>query len=150
VGNYTVAVKHKPRYINEDLCTGCQDCISQCVFKEPKFMDEFNEGLGKRKPVYIPFPQATPQLVLIDPDVCSCRCVIRVLTRVERRSSAPPEPSVLLTAAVAPFRTIRSSAERLTALTRHPRHLSSETSFHSSGTRVTTRTPTGTRTTLPC
>jgi heterodisulfide reductase subunit A len=70
VGNYTVQVKRKARYIHEDLCTGCQDCISQCVFKEPKFLDEFNEGLGKRRPVYIPFPQATPQVVLIDPEVC--------------------------------------------------------------------------------
>ena len=70
VGNYTVQVKRKARYIDEDLCTGCQDCITQCVFKEPKFEDLFNEGLGKRKPVYIPFPQATPQVVLIDPEVC--------------------------------------------------------------------------------
>ena len=70
VGNYTVTVKRKPRYINEDLCTGCQECIANCVYKEPKFPDEFNEGLGKRKPVYIPFPQATPQVVLIDPEVC--------------------------------------------------------------------------------
>ena len=70
VGNYTVTVQRRPRYINEDLCTGCQECISNCVYKEPKFHDEFNEGLGKRKPVYIPFPQATPQVVLIDPEVC--------------------------------------------------------------------------------
>jgi heterodisulfide reductase subunit A-like polyferredoxin len=40
----------------------------KCVFKEAEVPDEFNEGLGKRKPVYIPFPQATPQVVLIDPD----------------------------------------------------------------------------------
>ena len=70
VGNYTVTVKRKPRYVNEDLCTGCQECIANCVYKEPKFADEFNEGLGKRKPIYIPFPQATPQMVLIDPEVC--------------------------------------------------------------------------------
>jgi heterodisulfide reductase subunit A2 len=70
VGNFTVTVKRKPRYVNEDFCTGCQECISNCVYKEPKFADEFNEGLGKRKPVYIPFPQATPQMVLIDPEVC--------------------------------------------------------------------------------
>ncbi len=70
VGNYTVTVKRKPRYIIEDLCTGCQECIANCVYKEPKFTDEFNEGLGKRRPVYIPFPQATPQVVLIDPEVC--------------------------------------------------------------------------------
>jgi heterodisulfide reductase subunit A len=70
VGNFTVTVKRKARFINEDLCTGCQECIAHCVYKEPKFRDEFNEGLGKRKPVYIPFPQATPQTVLIDPEVC--------------------------------------------------------------------------------
>ena len=70
VGNYTVTVKRKARYINEDLCTGCQECIASCVYKEPKFTDEFNEGLGKRKPVFIPFPQATPQVVVIDPAVC--------------------------------------------------------------------------------
>jgi heterodisulfide reductase subunit A len=70
VGNYTVTVKRKPRYINEDLCTGCQECLAGCVYKEAKFPDEFNERLGKRKPVYIPFPQATPQVVVIDPEVC--------------------------------------------------------------------------------
>jgi heterodisulfide reductase subunit A len=70
VGNYTVTVKRKPRYIVEDKCTGCQECIANCVYKEPKFRDEFNEGLGKRKPVYIPFPQATPQVVAIDPKTC--------------------------------------------------------------------------------
>jgi heterodisulfide reductase subunit A len=70
VGNYTIQVKRKPRYINEELCTGCQECISTCVFKEPKFPDEFNEKLGKRRPVYIPFAQATPQVVVIDPEVC--------------------------------------------------------------------------------
>lgn len=70
VGNYTVTVRRRPRYINEELCTGCQECIANCVYKEPKFADEFNEGLGKRKPIYIPFPQSTPQVVLIDPGVC--------------------------------------------------------------------------------
>jgi heterodisulfide reductase subunit A len=70
VGNYKVTVKRKPRYIIEDACVGCMECIKSCVYKEPKFPDEFNEGLGKRKPVYIPFPQATPQVVLIDPETC--------------------------------------------------------------------------------
>ena len=36
VGNYKVQVKHKPRYINEDLCIGCQECIAACVYKEGK------------------------------------------------------------------------------------------------------------------
>ena len=34
--------------------------LQACVYKEPSSPDEFNEGLGKRKPIYIPFPQATP------------------------------------------------------------------------------------------
>ena len=70
VGNFKVTVRRKPRYIIEDLCVGCLECIEACVYKQAKVSDEFNLGLGKRKPVYIPFPQATPQLVLIDPDTC--------------------------------------------------------------------------------
>ncbi len=70
VGSYKVTVKRKPRYIDEKLCIGCLECIDACVYKEGKYPDEFNEGLSKRKPVYIPFPQATPQVVLIDPETC--------------------------------------------------------------------------------
>jgi heterodisulfide reductase subunit A2 len=70
VGNYKATIRHKPRYIIEDLCVGCLECIEACVYKQPKFYDEFNLGLGKRKPVYIPFPQAVPPLVVIDPETC--------------------------------------------------------------------------------
>jgi len=70
MGHYKVTVKKKPRYIKEDLCVGCLQCIEACVFKEPRFPDEFNLGLGKRKPIYLPFAQATPQVVLIDPEKC--------------------------------------------------------------------------------
>ena len=70
VGNYDVTIKRKPRYIVEDLCTGCGECIEACVYREPRFADEFNEGLGKRKPVFMPFPQAVPPIVIIDPGTC--------------------------------------------------------------------------------
>jgi len=70
VGNFKVKVRRKPRYVQEELCIGCYECVSACVFKEPKFPDEFNVGLGKRKPVYIPFPQATPLIACIDPKTC--------------------------------------------------------------------------------
>ena len=63
-------VKHKPRYVIEDLCIGCQECITACVYKEGKTPDEFNLGLSKRKPIYLPFPQAVPQKVVIDPETC--------------------------------------------------------------------------------
>jgi len=70
VGNYRVTVKRKPRYVIEELCLGCMECIEACVFKQAKVPDEFNLGLSKRKPVYIPFPQAVPQVVVIDPETC--------------------------------------------------------------------------------
>jgi heterodisulfide reductase subunit A len=70
VGNYKVQVTRRPRYVIEDLCAGCMQCIEACVFKQPKFEDEFNLGLGRRKPIYIPFPQAVPQVALLDPEQC--------------------------------------------------------------------------------
>lgn len=70
VGNYKVKVRRKPRYIHEDLCIGCQECVEACVYKEGRWDDEFNLGLSKRKPIYLPFPQAVPQKVLIDRNAC--------------------------------------------------------------------------------
>ncbi len=70
VGNYQVTVRRRPRYIDENLCSGCLECIEACVYKEGKFRDEFDEGLSKRKPIYIPFPQAVPQVPVVDPETC--------------------------------------------------------------------------------
>jgi heterodisulfide reductase subunit A len=69
-GDFTVRVRHRPRYVREDLCTGCLECLDACIHKKGKFTDEWNEGLSKRKPIYIPFPQATPAVVVVDPDTC--------------------------------------------------------------------------------
>lgn len=71
VGNYKAKILHKPRFIDEELCVGCLDCVEACVFKTGNVDDEFNVGLSKRKPVYMPFPQATPKLVVIDPKACT-------------------------------------------------------------------------------
>ncbi len=70
VGNFQVTVTRRPRYIIEDLCVGCLECIEACVYKQAKVPDEFNLGLGKRKPIYISFPQAVPQIPVIDPETC--------------------------------------------------------------------------------
>ncbi len=70
VGNFKVTVKRKPRYVLEDVCVGCLECIEACVYKQAKVTDEFNEGLGKRRPIYVPFPQAVPLVPVIDPDTC--------------------------------------------------------------------------------
>lgn len=70
VGNFKVKVRRKPRYVDEELCVGCMECVDACIYKEPKFADDFNQRLGKRKPVYMSFPQATPKVVQIDPETC--------------------------------------------------------------------------------
>ncbi len=67
-GNFDVTVLKKPRYIDEDKCKGCGDCATKC----PKIQvpNIFDMNLGKRKSVYIPFPQAVPPIYLIDPELC--------------------------------------------------------------------------------
>ena len=70
VGNFKAKVKRKPRYIIEDACIGCLECIEACIYQTPKWADEFNLGMSKRRPIYLPFPQAVPQYVTIDPEAC--------------------------------------------------------------------------------
>ena len=70
VGRFLVRVLRKPRYIREDLCVGCLQCIEACLFKALKIPNEFDLGLSKRKPIYLPFPQAVPRLPVIDPQTC--------------------------------------------------------------------------------
>ncbi|HII40183.1 MAG TPA: CoB--CoM heterodisulfide reductase iron-sulfur subunit A family protein, partial [Thermoplasmata archaeon] len=70
VGNFNVKVRRKPRYVDEEKCVGCFECIEQCVYKTAKFPNEFDLGLGKRKPIYMPFPQAIPLVAVIDPETC--------------------------------------------------------------------------------
>ncbi len=69
-GNFKAKIRRNPRYINEDLCVGCMDCVEGCIYKKPKFANEFDMGLSKRKPIFRPFPQAVPSVVLVDPKTC--------------------------------------------------------------------------------
>lgn len=68
VGNYTVTVKRKPRYVNENLCTGCGLCMEKCPKKVPS---EFDEGIGKRKAIYRNSPQSVPNKPVIDVENCT-------------------------------------------------------------------------------
>jgi heterodisulfide reductase subunit A len=70
VGSYHVTVRRRARYIRESLCVGCMECIDRCVFKHGKVVNRFDQGLGTRKPIYVPFPQAVPPIPVIDPEAC--------------------------------------------------------------------------------
>lgn len=67
VGNFTVKVLRKPRYVNETRCTGCGVCFERCPVEVP---NEFDEGIGMRKAIYMPFPQAVPRVSIIDKENC--------------------------------------------------------------------------------
>ncbi len=62
-GNFTVTVTKYPRYINEDDCTGCGECVSVCPVE---VYNKFDAGLGVRKAIYKPHAQAVPNLVVRD------------------------------------------------------------------------------------
>ncbi len=67
---FEVKVLKKARYVDPERCTGCGICSEKCPVEVP---DEFNQGLGPRKAIYIPFPQAVPKVALIDMEHC-LRC----------------------------------------------------------------------------
>jgi len=62
-GDFKVTIRKKPRYVEMTKCTGCGDCAVQCPVTLP---NEFDMGLGERKAIYVPFPQAVPLKYTID------------------------------------------------------------------------------------
>lgn len=68
VGNFTVKIRKKARFVDETKCTGCKICMEKCPSK--KGLNEFNMNLNNRTAIYIPFAQAIPNVAVIDPAQC--------------------------------------------------------------------------------
>jgi heterodisulfide reductase subunit A len=66
-GNFRVKILKKPRFVDLAKCTGCGICADNCPSEVPS---EFDEGLGMRKAIYMPFPQAVPRAMTVDKDNC--------------------------------------------------------------------------------
>jgi heterodisulfide reductase subunit A len=62
-GDFEVTLRRKPRYVNEDLCTGCTVCTEYCPIPVP---DLFNQKLSDNKAIHIYFSQAVPLVPYID------------------------------------------------------------------------------------
>ncbi len=67
IGNFTVKIKKKAKYVDYAKCTGCGHCETKCPVK---VASEYNMGLGKRTSIYKPFAQAVPCKPVIDDKTC--------------------------------------------------------------------------------
>jgi heterodisulfide reductase subunit A len=68
VGNFKVKIRRKPRYVDASKCTGCGTCQDKCP---TRVTNVFDVGLGMRKAIYTPFPQAVPNVPVIDREHCT-------------------------------------------------------------------------------
>jgi len=66
-GNFTVKVRKKARFVDEDKCTACGLCAEKCPVTVP---DQFNMNMGTRSAIYKYFPQGVPSVYTIDDTVC--------------------------------------------------------------------------------
>ena len=66
-GNLRVDLLQHPRYVDLEKCIGCGTCAEKCP---KKVKDDYNEGLIKRKAIYVPYAQAVPLKYAIDKNNC--------------------------------------------------------------------------------
>ena len=69
IGNFQVTIKKKARSVDEDKCTGCGVCMTKCPQK--KIPNKFDQNIGMRTAIYVPFPQAVPNTPVIDRENCT-------------------------------------------------------------------------------
>jgi heterodisulfide reductase subunit A len=66
-GNFEVKLTRRPRYIDEEKCTGCGECSKHCPVSA---IDAYNEGLSRRSAIYIKYAQAVPKIFAVDREQC--------------------------------------------------------------------------------
>ena len=71
LGSFRAVIREKSRYVDRRKCTGCGDCATACPVE---VSSEFEVGLGRRKAIFKPFPQAVPNVFAITkPGHAPCR-----------------------------------------------------------------------------
>ena len=68
IGNFQAKLHTQPRGVNINTCTLCGKCMEVCPVEVP---NELDYGLGKRKAIYMPYPQAVPRVPVVDFENCT-------------------------------------------------------------------------------
>ncbi len=66
-GNFTVKVRQQPRYVDEEACIGCGECVPPCPASRS---NEFNRGLDRQNAMAMPFAGALPNLPFLNFSAC--------------------------------------------------------------------------------
>ncbi|TFG00854.1 MAG: hydrogenase iron-sulfur subunit [Promethearchaeota archaeon] len=92
VGNFTIELIKKPRYVDVKKCTGCKKCVEVCSVEKP---NQYEFGLTNRKVIFIPFINSYPYAPVIeqeDIDNClKCRICERVCVNEAIQLNQKPE-----------------------------------------------------------
>ena len=64
---FDVVTIQKPRYVDENKCTGCRQCEYECPITIPS---QFDRGLGSFRAIRVPFSTAVPQKAVLDIENC--------------------------------------------------------------------------------
>lgn len=67
VGNFSVEILKRARYVKEDLCINCGLCVEKCPMRVE---DEFDRQLRKRRAIYMYYLQGVPAIMTIDKKNC--------------------------------------------------------------------------------
>lgn len=98
VGRFQVTIRKNPRYIDEERCNGCGDCIRICPVE---VYNRFDAGIGVRKAIYKPHPQAVPDLVVKDSEHCiECGLCYDICGLEAVRKDDEPKESVIEAASI--------------------------------------------------
>jgi len=65
--SYSVQILKKPRYVDENTCTGCRLCEYACPIIMPS---AFDLGYGAHATIRVPFSTAIPQVAVLDMEDC--------------------------------------------------------------------------------
>jgi heterodisulfide reductase subunit A len=66
-GRFNCQLVLKPRYVDEESCTGCRLCEYACPIDLP---NPFDRGLGAIRAIRVPFSTAVPQKAVLDLENC--------------------------------------------------------------------------------